>query len=74
MASDGAVAAAHYGKHAYVQWSVDEGSGACLFERTNGGTRPTAIGLEFLEIARRILGEMTDGCLVSEPLGEGSGC
>ena len=31
--------------------------GACLFERTNGGTRPTAIGLEFLEIARRILGE-----------------
>src|SRR5580704_15594117 len=27
MASDGAVAAAHYGKHAYVQWSVDEGSG-----------------------------------------------
>jgi DNA-binding transcriptional LysR family regulator len=27
--------------------------GACLFERTNGGTRPTAIGLEFLQIARR---------------------
>jgi len=22
LASDGAVAAAHYGKHAYVQWSV----------------------------------------------------
>jgi DNA-binding transcriptional LysR family regulator len=31
--------------------------GACLFERTNGGTRPTAIGLEFLEVARRILDE-----------------
>jgi DNA-binding transcriptional LysR family regulator len=31
--------------------------GACLIERTNCGTRPTAIGLEFLEIARRILGE-----------------
>jgi DNA-binding transcriptional LysR family regulator len=29
--------------------------GACLFERTNGGTRPTAIGLEFLEVARLIL-------------------
>jgi DNA-binding transcriptional LysR family regulator len=29
--------------------------GACLFERTNGGTRPTGIGLEFLEVARRIL-------------------
>jgi predicted ATPase len=27
MASDGAVAAAHYGKRAYVQWSGDEGSG-----------------------------------------------
>jgi hypothetical protein len=25
--ADGTVAAAHYGKHAYVQWSVDEGSG-----------------------------------------------
>ncbi len=29
--------------------------GAVLFERTNGGTRPTAAGLEFIELARRIL-------------------
>ena len=31
--------------------------GTSLFERTNGGTRPTTIGLEFLAIARRILNE-----------------
>ena len=30
--------------------------GACLFERTNGGTRPTAIGLEFLEVALTVNG------------------
>ena len=29
--------------------------GAVLFERTNGGTRPTNAGLEFIETARRIL-------------------
>lgn len=31
--------------------------GATLFERTNGGTRPTAAGQEFLEAAQRIIGE-----------------
>jgi DNA-binding transcriptional LysR family regulator len=31
--------------------------GVVLFERTNGGTRPTVAGLEFLESSRRILGE-----------------
>ena len=31
--------------------------GAPLFERTNGGTRPTTVGLEFLERARRIVEE-----------------
>jgi DNA-binding transcriptional LysR family regulator len=31
--------------------------GAPLFERTNAGTRPTAVGLEFLESARRIVEE-----------------
>lgn len=30
-------------------------AGAILFERTNGGTRPTVAGLEFFELARRIL-------------------
>jgi DNA-binding transcriptional LysR family regulator len=29
--------------------------GAVLFERTNGGTRPTVAGLEFFELARRII-------------------
>jgi DNA-binding transcriptional LysR family regulator len=29
--------------------------GAVLFERTNGGTRPTAAGLEFVELAHRII-------------------
>lgn len=32
--------------------------GATLFERTNGGTRPTIEGQEFLETARRIVEEM----------------
>lgn len=32
--------------------------GAVLFERTNGGTRPTTAGQEFLETARRIIDEM----------------
>ena len=36
--------------------------GATLFERTNGGTRPTIAGLEFFELARRIL-EDTDAAL-----------
>ncbi|WP_291548810.1 LysR family transcriptional regulator [Bosea sp. (in: a-proteobacteria)] len=31
--------------------------GATLFERSNGGTRPTAAGYEFLEAARRIVEE-----------------
>lgn len=31
--------------------------GSTLFERTNGGTRPTIRGLEFLDAARRIVGE-----------------
>jgi DNA-binding transcriptional LysR family regulator len=31
--------------------------GATLFERTNGGTRPTVVGQEFLEAARRIVEE-----------------
>ncbi len=29
--------------------------GATLFERTHGGTRPTGVGQEFLEVARRIM-------------------
>jgi Bacterial regulatory helix-turn-helix protein, lysR family/Restriction endonuclease len=29
--------------------------GTMLFERTNGGTRPTVAGMEFFELARRIL-------------------
>jgi DNA-binding transcriptional LysR family regulator len=29
--------------------------GAVLFERTNGGTRPTAAGLEFVQLAHRII-------------------
>ena len=32
--------------------------GAQLFERTNGGTRPTIAGHEFLASARHILGEI----------------
>jgi DNA-binding transcriptional LysR family regulator len=36
--------------------------GADLFERTNGGTRPTFAGQEFLETARRII-EETDAAL-----------
>ena len=31
--------------------------GSALFERTNGGTRPTIEGQEFLEAARRIIAE-----------------
>jgi DNA-binding transcriptional LysR family regulator len=31
--------------------------GATFFERTNGGTKPTSAGQEFLESARRILDE-----------------
>ncbi|WP_184805773.1 LysR family transcriptional regulator [Rhizobium leucaenae] len=37
--------------------------GAELFERTNGGTRPTIIGREFLETARHII-EETDAAFV----------
>jgi DNA-binding transcriptional LysR family regulator len=36
--------------------------GVVLFERTSGGTRPTVAGLEFFELARRIL-EDTDAAL-----------
>jgi DNA-binding transcriptional LysR family regulator len=36
--------------------------GMVMFERSNGGTRPTAAGLEFLDTARRILDE-TDAAL-----------
>ncbi len=32
--------------------------GTTIFERSNGGTRPTIEGLEFLESARRVLGEV----------------
>ncbi len=37
----------------YVEHRLD----AELFERTNGGTHPTVAGLEFIEVARRILDE-----------------
>jgi len=37
--------------------SLEDRLGAELFERTNGGTRPTAIGREFLRSARHILEE-----------------
>jgi DNA-binding transcriptional LysR family regulator len=36
---------------------LEDRLGAVLFERTNGGTRPTVAGLEFVEQARRILEE-----------------
>ncbi len=36
--------------------------GTVLFERTNGGTRPTVAGLEFFELSRRIL-EDTESAL-----------
>jgi DNA-binding transcriptional LysR family regulator len=39
---------------------IEEQVGAVLFERTNGGTRPTLEGQEFLEAARRII-EETEG-------------
>ena len=41
---------------------MEERVGAQLFERTNGGTRPTIAGSEFLSSARHILGE-TDAAL-----------
>jgi len=37
--------------------SMEAMLGVQLFERTNGGTRPTIEGLEFLEAARRIIEE-----------------
>ena len=37
--------------------SLEDRLGAELFERTNGGTRPTPIGREFLAAARRIIEE-----------------
>jgi DNA-binding transcriptional LysR family regulator len=36
---------------------LEDRLGAELFERTNGGTRPTAVGREFLEAARNIIEE-----------------
>lgn len=36
--------------------------GAVLFERSNGGTRPTVAGLEFIELGRRVLDD-TDTAL-----------
>ncbi len=42
--------------------NIEYSLGATLFERTNGGTRPTIAGLEFFELARRIL-EDTDTAL-----------
>jgi DNA-binding transcriptional LysR family regulator len=36
---------------------LEQEVGALLFERTNGGTRPTPAGQEFLEAARRIIEE-----------------
>ena len=37
--------------------SLESMLGVQLFQRTNGGTRPTIEGLEFLDAARRIVGE-----------------
>jgi DNA-binding transcriptional LysR family regulator len=37
--------------------SLETQLGATLFERTNGGTRPTVAGQEFLDAARRIVDE-----------------
>ncbi|MGY3585630.1 DNA-binding transcriptional LysR family regulator [Bradyrhizobium sp. USDA 4341] len=37
--------------------SLEYKLGVILFERTNGGTRPTVEGQEFLENARRVVGE-----------------
>jgi DNA-binding transcriptional LysR family regulator len=37
--------------------SLEDRVGAELFERTNGGTRPTAVGREFLQAARHIIEE-----------------
>lgn len=36
---------------------VEHKLGATLFERTNGGTRPTIVGQEFLDAARHIIEE-----------------
>jgi DNA-binding transcriptional LysR family regulator len=38
--------------------SIEKQLGVVLFERTNGGTRPTIIGLEFIETARHVLDEV----------------
>ncbi|MCD9825481.1 LysR family transcriptional regulator [Bradyrhizobium japonicum] len=37
--------------------SLEHTLGSTLFERTNGGTRPTIEGQEFLDAARRIVGD-----------------
>ena len=41
--------------------------GTELFERTNGGTRPTTAGQEFLDIARRIIEETDTAVRKSVP-------
>lgn len=54
---------------------LEEYLGAALFERSNGGTRPTIHGLEFLEAAQRIVDD-TEGLvtrLVSKSRGD-AGC
>jgi DNA-binding transcriptional LysR family regulator len=38
---------------------LEKGLGAALFERTNGGTWPTAEGLEFIDAAQHILDEIS---------------
>ncbi|WP_245573025.1 LysR family transcriptional regulator [Lichenihabitans psoromatis] len=38
--------------------SLENELGAVLFERTNGGTHPTVEGVEFIEVARRIVEEV----------------
>ncbi|WP_156330227.1 LysR family transcriptional regulator, partial [Bosea vaviloviae] len=46
---------------------LEQEVGATLFERTNGGTRLTPAGQEFLETARRIIEETADLPLVCHP-------
>src|SRR5262249_16471145 len=47
--------------------SMEAMLGVQLFERTNGGTRPTIEGLEFLEAARGIIEETVDHGPPQEP-------
>lgn len=45
--------------------------GTPLFERSNGGTRPTRVGREFLESARRIVEETDTVCRLVKTKGRG---